>query len=189
MHESGKTLYPGTGFESETGRGPGEGFTVNLPLPAGTFDEAYVHAFREVALPILRAYQPGALVVEFGMDTLAGDPLTHLALTNQAHVELIPLILSLGVPTLVTGGGGYHVENTLRGWTLAWKTFSGQADEHDWGFGLGGVMLESTEWSGGLIDRFRPVTDEQRRAVVPPLEQTLADLRARFFPRFGLKVP
>jgi hypothetical protein len=73
----------------------------------------------------------------------------------------------------VAGGGGYHVENTVRGWALAWRTFSGDNEEYDFGFGMGGVMLGSSEWAGGLRDCVRPVTIEQRQAVEPELRTTL----------------
>ena len=63
---------------------------------------------------------------------------------------------------LVAGGGGYHVENTVRGWALAWRTFCGENDECDFAIGMGGVMLANTEWAGGLRDRVLPVSAEQR---------------------------
>ena len=61
-------------------------------------------------------------VLQTGMDALAGDPLAHLELTNNAHAEIIGRLLGFNKPLLATGGGGYHVDNTVRGWALvAWK--------------------------------------------------------------------
>ena len=74
LHESGKTLFPWGGFESEMGEGPGLGYNVNVPLPAGTYDEAFLVAFDQIVVPLLQAYHPDILVLELGMDTLAGDP-------------------------------------------------------------------------------------------------------------------
>ena len=84
MHESGRTLFPGTGFPDEIGTGAGEGYSVNIPLPSGTYDDIWLAAFHETALPLMGAYDPDVIVIEIGMDTLSGDPLAHLSLTNNA---------------------------------------------------------------------------------------------------------
>jgi len=185
LHESGKTLFPWSGFEDEIGEGAGRGFNVNIPLPAGTYDAAYLRAFRQVAVPLIEAYRPDVLVIELGMDALAGDPLTHLRLTNNTHADILDRLLRFNLPMLVVGGGGYHQENTVRGWALAWKTLRGQ-EEHDLSFGMGGVMLGSSEWAGGLRDHELPVTPEQRAAVEPALDATIATLRRTVFPLHGL---
>jgi len=189
LHESGKTLFPWGGFENEIGEGPGRGYNVNVSLPADTYDEAFLSAFNRVVPPLIRAYNPDVIVLELGMDTLAGDPLTHLQLTNNVHVEVIRQLMSFQKPILVAGGGGYHAENTARGWALAWKTFCGEEDDHDLSIGMGGVMLGSTEWAGGLRDRTLPVSTEQRRAVEPELETTVRGVMERVFPLHGLTVP
>jgi acetoin utilization protein AcuC len=188
LHESGTTLFPGTGFEDEIGAGEGRGFNVNVPLPAGTYDEAYLRAFQRIVIPLLGAYRPDVVVLELGMDTLAGDPLTHLMLTNNAHVCILEHLLQrLSCPLLVLGGGGYHVENTVRGWALAWQVCAGEHAE-DAGAGLGGVFLGTTEWSGGLRDPKRPVTAEQQRDVDSPLDRVLARLEKEVFPLHELAV-
>jgi len=189
VHESGETLYPWGGFETEIGEGEGLGYNVNLPLPAGTYDEAYLAAFETVVLPLLRAYAPEVVVLELGMDILAGDPLTHLQMTNNVVVDVTERLMGLGCPMLVAGGGGYHVENTVRGWALAWRTFCGEGDEDVYSFGLGGVMLGNTEWAGGLRDRIRVVTEEQRRAVEPALGATIERLTQSVFRLHGLEPP
>ncbi len=186
LHESGKTLFPWGGFESEMGEGPGLGCNVNVPLPAGTYDEAFLSAFDQIVVPLLQAYHPDILVLELGMDTLAGDPLTHLRLTNNAYVEVIQRLQRCHCPVLVAGGGGYHVENTVRGWALAWRIFCGEGDEDDFSLGLGGVMLASTEWAGGLRDRALAVTAEQRQAVEPELRATIESVINTVFRHHGL---
>jgi acetoin utilization protein AcuC len=185
LHESGKTLFPWGGFEDEMGEGDGHGFNVNVPLPAETYDEAYLRALDSVAMPLAAAFGPDVLVLELGMDILAGDPLTHLRMTNNVVVEIAKRVLNLNCPVLVAGGGGYHVENTVRGWALAWRTFSG--DDEDSDFGMGGVMLESTEWAGGLRDRVLAVPVDQRRAVEPPLQATIQTIVKNLFPLHGLE--
>ena len=187
FHESGKTLFPHTGFEDETGVADGVGFAVNFPLPPQTYDGAFLGAFGEVAEPLIRAYDPDAIVLELGMDALAGDPLTHLALTNNAHAEVVRRVLALGKPVLATGGGGYHVENTARGWALAWSVLSGQ--DHgpdDLEAGLGGVMMASTDWLGGLRDRALAPSAEQKAAVDAEIARTVETVKKNVFRMHGL---
>jgi len=188
LHESGKTLFPWGGFENEIGEGRGLGYNVNIPLPAETYDDAFLLALDRVVLPLLGAYQPEVIVLELGMDTLAGDPLTHLCLTNNAHVELIQRLLELNRPVLVAGGGGYNVEHTVRGWALAWRTFGGEGDEDASSLGLGGVMLGSSEWAGGLRDHLRHITTDQRAAVEMELNATIHRVIANVFPYHGLDI-
>lgn len=186
MHETGKTLFPWGGFENEIGEGPGRGYNVNVPLPAETHDEAFLLAFDRVVLPVLGAYEPDVMVLELGMDTLAGDPLTHLCLTNNALVDMIQELLKLRIPILVAGGGGYNVEHTVRGWTLAWRTFAGQGDDDVFSLGLGGVMLGSSEWAGGLRDPVRYISAEQRAAVTTEVEAMIQRVAQSIFPHYGL---
>jgi len=187
MHESGRTLYPGTGFENDIGAGDGEGYAVNLPMPPAVHDEAFLRAFREVAVPLIGAFDPDVIVFELGMDALAGDPLTHLSLTNNAHADALARVLAFGKPLLATGGGGYHVPNTARGWALVWAVLTGQDDGADEPTaGLGGVMLETTAWHGGLRDR-RLAPDARTRAVVDrAVADTIERVKQAVFPHHGL---
>lgn len=186
LHENPKTLFPGTGFEDEIGQGEGEGYCVNLPLPVGTYDGAYMHAFDSIALPLIGRYDPDVIVLELGGDTLAGDPLAHLHLTNNTHAEIVSRVLDFGKPILATGGGGYHVENTVRAWALVWTVLTGVDDDLSLTAAIGGVMMESTDWQGGLRDRQLAITHQQRQAVMPTLEATIKNLRAKVFPLHGL---
>ena len=186
FHENGRTLFPGTGFEDEIGIGEGEGYSVNVPLPEGTYDEAFLGAFHNVAPPLVGAYDPDVIVLELGMDMLAGDPLTHLGLTNNAYAEAITATLAFGKPILATGGGGYHEENTARGWALAWSLFCGEDGHDDMSLGLGGVMLEGTDWLGGLRDKSLAIDATQREAVDAAIDKTIAAVKANVFPLHGL---
>lgn len=186
LHENPKTLFPGTGFEEEIGEGPGRGYCVNLPLPVGTFDQAYLYAFETIVVPLIGAYNPDVIVFELGADTLAGDPLAHLQLTNNVYVEVINHLLRFRKPILATGGGGYHVENTVRAWALAWTVLSGQDLAQGMDAAIGGVMLQSMDWQGGFRDRELPVTNQQREMVLPALEASIEMLKAKIFPIHGL---
>lgn len=187
MHETGRTLFPGTGFETEMGEGEGAGYTVNLPLPVGTYDAIYERTFTSTVLPLMKAFNPDVIIVELGMDTLAGDPLAHFHLTNNTPADILDQVVQLGKPVLATGGGGYNVANTVRGWTLCWSVLCGEHEEQeDLMIGMGGVMLENTDWLGGLRDRtllsdggLREGIDGEVRRVVEYVEKTV-------FPFHGL---
>ena len=187
LHESGRTLFPGTGFENETGIGVGCGYAANFPLPVGTYDAAYEKVFREGALPLVQAFDPDVIVLELGMDTLAGDPLAHLHLTNNVPADIVKTMAALGKPLLATGGGGYHVENTVRGWALCWSVLCGEHEaQHDLMAGMGGVMLENTDWLGGLRDRVLLADGGRRDAVDAEVSRVLDRVRRAVFPAHGL---
>ena len=187
LHESGLTLFPGTGFPDEIGTGEGRGYAVNVPVPADVFDEAYLRAFHATALPLIGAYDPDVIVLELGMDGLSGDPLTHMSLTNNAYADVIEAVLGFGRPIVATGGGGYHVGNTARGWALAWSVFCGEeGGQDDLAAGLGGVMLETTEWMGGLRDRAIVPASRQRNEVESAVDSVIEKVKANVFPYHGL---
>ncbi len=182
FHQDGKTLFPGTGFPDEIGQGEGRGFSVNLPLPPGTYDQAYLNAFHAVALPLARAYEPDVIVLELGMDALAGDPLGGLSLTNNAYADIVETVVNLDRPILATGGGGYHPGNTARGWALAWGILCGDRSIGNNAHGLGGVMLETTDWRGGLRDRTLVPDPRQKDAIDRMVDITIEAVKANVFP-------
>lgn len=186
MHESGRTLFPGSGFESETGSGRGAGYSVNIPLPAGTYDELYVQAFMQVVFPLMKAYDPDVVVLELGMDALYGDPLAHMRLTNNVFAEIVPSVLGMDRPVLATGGGGYNVENTARGWALCWNILTGNDTIHDWAFGMSGAMLGNTNWSGGLRDRVLVQDPDGSAAVDAEAAAVIERVRRSLFPVHGI---
>jgi len=123
LHETGRALFPGTGFAEETG-GPGaEGYAVNVALPPGTGDAGWLRAFAAVVPPLLRAYRPQVLVSQHGCDSHALDPLAHLRLSvdgqRAGHAALHRLAHETAAGRwLATGGGGYEVVAVVpRTWT------------------------------------------------------------------------
>ena len=185
MHQDGRTLFPGTGFSDEIGRGEGLGYTANLPLPPGTVDDQFRRAFGEAALPLVEAFAPDAIVLELGMDGLAGDPLAGWRLSNNVLVEAVSDVQALGRPLLVTGGGGYHVDNCVRGWALTWSILNGASSDDDQSFGMGGIMLESADWADGLRDRqLGPQGDEGQ--TEPAVRAAIEAVREQLFARHGL---
>jgi len=186
LHQNPKTLFPGTGFADEIGKGLGEGYCVNIPLPFGTYDQMYMKAFKAIVLPLIGAYDPDVIVFELGADALAGDPLANLQLTNNVYAEIINHIMSFEKPILATGGGGYHIGNTVRAWALAWSVFCGADKGEDRDGAIGGVLLESTEWQGGFRDRRLAVSKSQREAVIPVIDETIKKIKENIFPIHGL---
>jgi acetoin utilization protein AcuC len=125
LHETGHTLFPGSGFEHEIGEGMGKGYSINLPLPPYTDDETYVWAFDEVVPPLMDAFQPDILVTQLGVDTFANDPLTNLNISIFGFEKIIRRIKDLSEKWVALGGGGYEVWNVARAWTLAWAVMNG----------------------------------------------------------------
>lgn len=125
LHETGRTLFPGTGYVDEIGVGEGEGYSVNLPFAPYTEDETWIESWRAAALPILRAFDPEAIVLQMGTDAHTLDPLAHLCLTAQGWLEAVKDVQSLGKPIVAVGGGGYNMATVSRMWTLAVTTLAG----------------------------------------------------------------
>ncbi|MGD9110027.1 MAG: acetoin utilization protein AcuC [Phycisphaerales bacterium] len=186
FHQSGRTLFPGTGSVDEIGTGAGRGYSVNFPLPIGTYDDAYLRAFHAIVPPLAEKFAPDVIVFELGTDTLAGDPLAHLHLTNNTHAEIVRYLLSLDKPILMTGGGGYNIDNTVRAWAYAWSIFCGADRSQDMNIGLGGVMLETTDWQGGLRDRQLIPIAQQKKNVEPAIDSTIEQIKENIFPFHGL---
>ncbi len=186
LHEDPVALFPGTGFADEIGTGRGKGYCVNIPLPIGTYDQIYMKAFNAIVMPLIEAYDPDIIVFELGADALMGDPLAHMCLTNNCYADIIDFLLSLNKSILATGGGGYNVDNTARAWALAWSVLCGESNEYDMTLGAGGVMLESTDWQGGLRDREFVVRNMQKEMVLPGIETTIEAIKTNVFPIHGL---
>jgi acetoin utilization protein AcuC len=123
LHQTPLSLFPGTGFPGEVGRGPAEGTSVNVALPPGTDDAGWHRAFHAVVPGVLRAFRPQVLVTQCGCDTHFEDPLAELALTvdgqRRAYATLHELAHELCDGRWVAlGGGGYGLVRCVpRAWT------------------------------------------------------------------------
>jgi len=107
LHGDPRTEYPFfLGHADETGEGPGEGFNLNLPLPAGSPREAWLDALDTACARIAR-HAPDALVVSLGLDAYALDPISKFALTSDDFVRVGARVGRLGLPTLFVLEGGY----------------------------------------------------------------------------------
>jgi len=186
LHENPRLLFPGTGFENEIGKGQGKGYCVNVPLPIGTYDEAYMKAFDAIARPLIGAFNPDVIVIQLGADALAGDPLAHLYLTNNVYADILSFLLTLGTPILATGGGGYNIDNTVRAWALAWCVLCGAGNEDSPDSGVSAVESDSKKKKDGLRDKPLPVSGQQRDTVTRAIETTIEAVKANVFPIHGL---
>jgi len=120
LHESGRRLFPGTGFESEIGEGNGRGYSVNIPMPPSSDDELFVYAFNEVVPALIERFRPDIVVGQLGVDSFRTDPLTHLNYTTRGFCEVIRKMKELSPRWIALGGGGYEISNVAKAWTLAW---------------------------------------------------------------------
>jgi len=183
VHQSGYTIFPGTGFVEETGQGPGEGTSVNVPLLPGAGDAAYERAFEAIVLPVVRAFAPDVLVTQLGSDAIVGDVVANLRMSLRQFERAVVAFRDLGVPWIALGGGGYDVNNVVRAWTLAWAvlTETDLADEvpPEW-LTLAARYDVVISKLRGNIDR-TPTED----SVLDDLERTIAALRDTVFRILG----
>src|SRR6188472_4266856 len=123
LHETGQTLFPGTGFPQDVGGPDAKGSAVNVALPPGTSDAGWLRAFHAVVPPLLREFAPDVLVTQHGCDSHIEDPLAHLMLTVDGHRASYLALHDLahevaGGRWVVLGGGGYELVGVVpRSWT------------------------------------------------------------------------
>jgi acetoin utilization protein AcuC len=180
VHQSGYTIFPGTGFVEDVGGGPGEGFAVNVPLMPGAGDAAYDKAFDQVVLPALGAYRPDVIVTQLGADAIVGDVVANLGISLRCFERRVEQLRALCLPWLALGGGGYDVGNVVRAWTLAWAVMVGEeiSDEipASWASEAAGYGVRIGALRG---DPTPPKTSDR---VMEALDDAIARLRATVFP-------
>jgi acetoin utilization deacetylase AcuC-like enzyme len=107
-------LYPGTGAADDAGRGAGEGYTLNVPVPAGTGDDAYASLVEHVVLPVAREFRPEIVLVSAGYDAHRDDPLAGCRVTEGGYAAMTGALRRLaaelgGAPIGMTLEGGYDL--------------------------------------------------------------------------------
>lgn len=131
LHQSGRYLYPGTGFEDEIGSGSAIGTSANIPLLPFTGNDDYLWALEETALGLAEAFRPHVLVVQLGADTHFKDPLANLGLTMPAFPPMIEILHRCAHEfasgrLVATGGGGYQFETVVpKVWTIHFAELCG----------------------------------------------------------------
>ena len=201
LHESPRTLFPGTGYSSETGGPEASGCAVNVPLPPGTGDGGWLRAFHAVVPELVRSFAPDILVSQHGCDSHVDDPLTHLMVSvdgqRAAHVALHDLAHEVtGGRWLATGGGGYAVFDVVpRTWTHLLAVVAGRPLDpstsvpQDW-------LHYAADLSGGhrppstLTDGRLPLYDDWSGGYNPDswLDRSIAETRREVFPWHGIDV-
>jgi len=195
LHESGRYLFPGTGFVHDLGDDAGYGYSVNVPLEPYTSDEPFLRAVEEVVVPLVRAYRPDLIVTECGCDSHWLDPLTHLATTTRLWPALARIFHDLAHEVcdgrwLATGGGGYDLYNVVpRAWTLLFAGMVGAdlPDELPEAFITLREKYSRQPMATTFLDE-EPVhmSPERRRDVDAATDRTIRQIRELVFPLHGL---
>ncbi len=198
LHQSPYSLFPGTGFATETGGAGAPGSAVNLALPPGTGDGGWLRAFHAVVPQVVRAFGPQVLVGQCGCDTHRVDPLAALELSADGQRASYQAMHELAHEVcagrwVVTGGGGYGlVEVVPRAWTHLLAEVTGEAIPPE--------TPTPPEWRE-LAQARRPgdrppmaMTDGRAphwtawepRAVADPVDRSIRETREATFPLLGL---
>jgi acetoin utilization deacetylase AcuC-like enzyme len=110
IHQGG--IYPGTGALGDVGSGPGEGYTINLPVPAGSEQELWLSLLEHVVLPAATAFAPELVLVSAGFDAHRADPLAQCRLESESFAEMARHVRDfaarLGAPLGIVLEGGYE---------------------------------------------------------------------------------
>jgi acetoin utilization protein AcuC len=203
LHETGMTLFPGTGFADETGDGDARGTSVNVALPAGTGDAGWLRAFHATVPPLLRAFVPQVLVSQHGCDTHALDPLAHLLMSVDGQRVAYRAVHELAHELcegrwVALGGGGYEpVQVVPRAWTHLLAEAAGTAVDgatptawRDEAQERGGEAAPTTLLDGAAptwtpwepADPLGTGGDRLSRAV----DEAIRETREAVFPAYGL---
>jgi acetoin utilization protein AcuC len=194
VHESGRHLFPGTGFAAETGGAGAPGSAANVALPPFCGDEIYERAVDEVVLPVVRAFAPQAIVSQNGVDHHHADPLAHMLTTIPLYPRLWRRLCELADEVcegrwVALGGGGYDpCTAPPRAWALLAAEMAGAQVGGDVpeGWRARAVAAGCPEPPPGWLDDPGPApdADRDRRAAVEAraaIDQSRAALR-RFWP-------
>ena len=109
VHQDGRTLYPGSGFASETGGPNAQGMTVNIPLPPNTGEEGYLYALEELVMPLVERFEPDLIINSAGQDNHFSDPITNMNFSARGYATLTARLK----PDIAVLEGGYAVESAL----------------------------------------------------------------------------
>jgi histone deacetylase 1/2 len=116
FHKYGE-YFPGTGDLRDIGAGKGKYYAVNVPLRDGMDDESYESIFVPIMTKVMETFQPSAVVLQCGADSLTGDRLGCFNLTVKGHGKCVEFIKKYNLPFMMLGGGGYTIRNVSRCWT------------------------------------------------------------------------
>jgi len=161
LHQDPRTIYPGTGFIEQIGRGAGEGYNVNVPLPPYTGDQSYLYALKEVFVPLAEEFKPELIVGNGGSDPHFADMLGSLQLTVQGFFNISQTIVNTAEKTcngrvVLMPGSGYNPAVLPQCW---------------YALAAGVVGLEKID----VKDPYTPPVEPDN--VRPKVEQTVRELK------------
>ena len=119
-------FFPGTGDLNDIGGDEGVGYTVNFPLKDGLDDRSFEFCFKPVIQKIMEVFDPGAVVLQCGADSLAGDRLGLFDVSIKGHASCVQFVKTFNKPLLVLGGGGYTINNVSRCWAFETAVLVGE---------------------------------------------------------------
>eukprot|EP00834_Sanchytrium_tribonematis_P000099 NODE_3_length_80033_cov_0.932970.p15 type:complete len:444 gc:universal NODE_3_length_80033_cov_0.932970:64297-62966(-) len=122
VQPDGFDFFPGTGSLQEIGFNEGKNFSINVPLKQGITDSQYLRLFKSVMRACINQFQPGAVVLQAGADSLGLDRLGPFNLSIQGHAACVEFIKSFNIPMILLGGGGYTIRNVARCWAYETAT-------------------------------------------------------------------
>ncbi|MGD8571658.1 MAG: acetoin utilization protein AcuC, partial [Gammaproteobacteria bacterium] len=133
FHEDGNYLYPGTGSATETGTDIAKGTKRNVPMPPGASDGLFMKYWDE-AESFLEQAKPDFILLQCGADSIAGDPITHLAYSPAVHAHVTTRLCKMANRIcngnlVVMGGGGYNRENLAKAWCAVVNALSTASGE------------------------------------------------------------
>ncbi|PPQ69652.1 hypothetical protein CVT25_014087 [Psilocybe cyanescens] len=117
FHKYGE-YFPGSGDVMDVGVKRGRYYSLNVPLRSNVSDENYKSIFEPVIQNAMESYNPGAIVLQCGADSLAGDRLGCLNLSMRGHANCVQFVKKFNKPLLILGGGGYTMRNVSRAWAF-----------------------------------------------------------------------
>lgn len=159
LHEQNR--WPRTGALDDRGVGN----LVNLPVPKWFNDSECALLRDEVILPSVAAFRPDAIVLQCGADAVLEDPMSRLALSNNAHIDVLAGLVPLAPRLMVLGGGGYNPWSVGRLWTRVWGFLNGHTIPHVLPEDAKAVLAD-LKWTGL----------RERRKIEPHWLTTLVDL-------------
>jgi acetoin utilization deacetylase AcuC-like enzyme/acyl-CoA hydrolase/GNAT superfamily N-acetyltransferase len=172
LHQTGKSLYPWSGFETEIGEDIGRGFTMNIPLPDETDDEAFEKMFDRVVTPAVTLFAPSVVVAVIGADTHKNDPLAALNLTNNGMEVAVMRLRDYGKHLLLLGGGGYELKSTTQAWCRMWATANRIDSLPDYMLVMGGTFLGGEGVLGAeIVDMNYRVSGAKKTAILKELDR------------------
>ncbi|HVW39754.1 MAG TPA: acetoin utilization protein AcuC [Amycolatopsis sp.] len=197
LHQHPFTLWPGTGYSSESGAGDATGAAVNIPLPPRTADPGWLRAFHAVVPSLLDQFQPQLLVTQCGVDSHREDPLADLSLTVDGHRTIYTALRTMaerfaGGKWLAVGGGGYQLIRVVpRSWTHLIATVLDRDVEPETKVPSG--WLDMVRQAAPRAELPLAMTEGAETTYQPwgdgdddPVDVAIRDTRRAVFPLYGL---